>query len=448
MEDAYIIKGGKALNGSIKLSGAKNVALKVIIASLLFDQAVTLHNVPRINDVDELLNLINILGGKASFVDHNSVIIDGTNIKNNEVDLIYGTKIRVSFMLFAPLLHKFKSCYVPNPGGCRIGARPIDRIIDGMKHLGIKVEYNSQTGYYKAEVNNQPANYYFFTKPSHTGTELLVLLSVLGKSLFKKSQDRIMIDNAALEPEIDELIRFLNEGGAKIKREGQKINIYPVEKITRKSPFTINSDRNEAVTYASLALATKGEIYLSKINNFLLDNFIKKVKEIGGGVEHFSNNSIRFYYKGILRNSLIETAPHPGFMTDWQPNWAVLMTQAKGESIIRERVFENRFSYVDELRKLGANIEYVKLPVTNPLEYFFFNFDPHKKYNQAIKIIGPQQLHGGVMTITDLRAGATLAIAALTAQGESVINGASILERGYEDFVGKIRGLGGEIEKV
>ncbi len=135
-------------------------------------------------------------------------------------------------------------------------------------------------------------------------------------------------------------------------------------------------------------------------------------------------------------------------MTDWQPNWAILMTQAGGDSFIHERVFENRFSYVEELRKLGAEIDFVKIPVRNPMEYFFFNFDPNKKYNQAIKIKAPQKLHGGVLNISDLRAGATLAIAALVAEGESVVNGASILERGYENFVEKVTSLGGDIKKI
>ncbi len=442
MEDALIIRGGRPLKGEVKLSGAKNVALKIIIASLLLEGEVVLQNIPRINDVFELIDLIKYLGGKAEFIDKNTVLIDGSSIKNDRVDFLHGSKLRVSFMLLAPLLAKFGHCYIPNPGGCRIGARPIDRIIEGLTSLGVKIEYDPHTGYYKAQINNLSSNYYCFIKTSHTGTELLMMISMMGK------KNDVVIDNAALEPEIDELIRFLNESGAKIRREGGRIVIQPVSKIKRSSPFTIIHDRNEAVTYATLALATKGSVSFGSLPHNLIEIFIKKVKEIGGGVEQSPGGYLKFYYQGELKNSHIETAPHPGFMTDWQPNWAVLMTQANGQSIIHERVFENRFSYVEELRKLGAKIDFIKIPVKDPREYFFFNFDPGKKYNQAIKIMGPQKLHGGVLNINDLRAGATLAQAALVAEGESVINGFSILERGYEDFVGKVKNLGGDIDKV
>ncbi|MBI2641238.1 UDP-N-acetylglucosamine 1-carboxyvinyltransferase [Candidatus Roizmanbacteria bacterium] len=441
MEDAYIIKGGKRLNGTIKLSGAKNVALKVIIAALLFDQEVTLKNIPHIVDVQELLHLIQLLGAKAQFVEKNTVVVDGRSLNSNKVDFLHGSKIRVSFMLMVPLLHKFQMCYVPNPGGCRIGSRPIDRIIEGMKTLGAKVDYDSDTGFYEAELNDKPAGTYTFPKVTHTGTEFLILLSLFGK-------DRITLHNSAEEPETDNLILFLNQSGAKIERNGKKITIDPIKSLKRDNPFEILPDRNEAVTFAILALATKGEITISEISPSLLETFVKKIKEAGIGVAYTPKTMFRFYFKSFVKASHIETAPHPGFMTDWQPNWAVLMTQAQGESYIYERVFENRFSYVGELRKLGAEIEFVKIPPKDPKEYFFFNFDPNKKYNQGIKITGPQTLHGGVLNITDLRAGATLAIAGLVAQGESVINGASILERGYENFIDKVTSLGGDIQRA
>lgn len=441
MEDAFIIKGGKPLRGSIRLSAAKNVALKVIIAALLLDQEVQFKNIPRISDVDELLHLVRSLGAKAEFTDKNVVIIDGRGLNKNKVDLLHASKIRVSFMLFAPLLYKFSTCYVPNPGGCRIGARPIDRIVEGMRKLGVSVDYDSDTGFYQAQMKAKPSGSYKFPKVSHTGTELLIMLSVFGKG-------KITLDNAALEPEIDELIRFLNSSGARIQKNGKKILLQGVDKLTLNQPFEIMTDRNEAVTFATLAIATKGEVEISTLNPEIISTFIQKMKSVGVGVEIFSKNKIKFYYNDSLKSSRIQTEPHPGFMTDWQPNWAILMTQSEGDSIIQERVFENRFSYVEEVRKLGANIDFIKMPVINPAEYFFFNFDPSKKYNQAIRIKGPQRLHGGVLNISDLRAGATLAIAALVSEGESVVNGASILERGYENFVEKVKSLGGDIEKI
>ena len=441
MEDAYLITGGKKLSGEITLSGAKNVALKVIIAALMFEGKVILENIPKINDVDELMNLIRALGGKADFIDKNIVEIDGTGITKNQVDLFHASQIRASFMFFAPLLHKFNKCYIPNPGGCRIGARPIDRIIEGMKQLGVEVTYDHDTGFYFAKLQNEPQGSYKFPKITHTGTELLILLATIGKN-------KVVLENAALEPEIDDLINFLNEGGAQAKREGTKIIIKGQKSLIQKKPFRIMTDRNEAATYISLVLATKGQIKIGPIPYYLIKTFYEKVISIGGDAQKLEKDWYKFSYVHELKNSNIETSPHPGFMTDWQPAWAVLMTQVNGESIITERVFENRFSYVDELRKLGAEIDFIKPAINNSAEYFFFNFDPSKKSNQVIKIKGSQKLHGGVLTIADLRAGATLAIGALIAQGESVINGASILERGYENFVEKVKSLGGQIEKI
>ena len=414
----------------------------MIIASLMVEGGAVLHNIPRINDVFELLNLIKALGGRAEFdKEKNTVVIDGDNINKNEVDLLFASKIRVSFMLFAPLLKKFGRCRIPNPGGCRIGARPIDRIVDGMKALGVAVRYEHDTGYYQAEMKGKPQGKFIFGKPSHTGTELLILMSIFGEGT-------ILLENCAREPEIKDMIDFLNTSGAKIKQNGAVIEITGVATLHRSQPFAITANRNEAVTYASLAIATKGEAIISSIPEKMIDSFIVHLQAANGGYEKINDTTFRFFYKGELKATNIETEPHPGFMTDWQPNWAVLMTQAKGISLITERVFENRFSYVEELRKLGAEIEFIKPPVSNPAEYFFFNFDPVKKYNQAIKIKGPVKLHGGALTIADLRAGATLAIGALMAEGESVVNGASILERGYENFDEKVRSLGGNIVKI
>jgi len=441
MEDAYIIQGGKKLSGTVKLSGAKNVALKVIIAALLFDGEVILKNIPRINDVFELLHLIKQLGGVAEFIEKNAVRIIGKSIKFNKVDLLHASKIRVSFMMFAPLLYQFGKCYIPNPGGCRLGARSIDRIIEGLEKLGIKINYDSSTGYYRAIMDKKPYGEYIFNKQSHTATELLVMMSVFGNG-------QIIFKNAALEPEIDDLISFLNQSGADIKRNNGIIIVNGVSKLVQKNSYTIPSDRNEAVTYAVMAMATGGDVTIYPIREVYINTFIKKLRLAGAIVEKINDETWRFQCTRTLESIKIETASHPGFMTDWQPPWAVLMTQARGSSIIIERVFENRFAYVEELKKLGASIDYIDVQINKPSEYFFFNYDQEKKYKQAIKIHGGQQMHGGVLNIADLRAGATLVIACLLAKGESVVYGASILERGYEDFVEKISSLGGRIKKV
>lgn len=441
MEDAYLIKGGKKLKGKVQLSGAKNVALKTIIAALLFDQEVVLDNIPKISDVFELLHLISDLGGKAEFIEKHKVAIDGRSIKKNRLDFLHASKIRASFMFVVPLLYKFKSAYIPNPGGCRIGLRPIDRVIKGMKSLGVHVEYHPFTGYYYAKMDNKPSGGFTFLKPSHTSTECLIMLSVF-------TDDTVVIENAALEPEIDYLIQFLNESGACIDRKESKIIIKGVNRLWQKKPYTICSDRNEAITYAVLSLATQGEVVLSPLGEKEINTFLGKVKEAGAGIERVTDNAVRIFYQCRLKAVDVTTSPHPGFMTDWQPPWAVLMTQAEGKSVIHERVFENRFGYVQELEKLGAKIDAIRINIKDPKDYYFFNYDRKKEYSQSIIVNGPQKLHNGVLTIKDLRAGATLAIAALIAQGESVVNNASILERGYEEFVNKVRGLGGDIKKI
>src|SRR3989338_6572754 len=441
MTDSYIIKGGKPLKGEVILSGAKNVALKTIIAALMFKGNVILKNIPKINDVLDLIELIKSLGATARFMEKNTLIINGDSLKNNKVELQYGSKIRVSFMLIAPLLNRFGECFVPNPGGCRIGARPIDRIIKGLVALGVKINYDTETGYYHAKIVNKPKGNYRFEKPSHTGTELLMLIGLM-------TDEEVEIDNVANEPEIDDLILYLNSAGANITEEKNKITISKSPELKQKEAFSIMSDRNELVTYATLAVASRGDVIISPIDENLISSFLEIMKEAGAGIEEISNYKYIFFYKGEINPINIETSPHPGFMTDWQPSWAILMLKANGSSIIHERVFENRFSYVEELKKLGAKIDFVDIKIENPEFFYHFNFEKEREYKQTIKIQGKEELHNAILNISDLRAGAALACAALLADGESIVNGASILERGYEDFVEKVKKLGGEIKKV
>lgn len=441
MEDAYIIRGGKLLNGSVDLSGAKNIALKAIIASLILQGDVTLENIPRIGDVHELLQLIEKLGVKWEFIRKNTLFIDSSGLNSNKVDLLNGAKTRVSFMLFAPLLYRFGSCYIPNPGGCRIGARPINRTIEGLKSLGANIIYNHGTGYYEAKLTQKPNGSYTFRKPTHTGTELLLMFAV-------QCQGSITLNNTALEPEIDDLINFFNQAGARIKRKNNKIIIKGIKELRQNKPYRIASDRNEAVTYASLCVASKGSVKINHINKNDIKAFIDKLLEAGGGVNYLDNSTIEFYYKDDILPVNLETGPHPGFMTDWQPNWAVLMTQSKGDAVIHERVYENRFSYVTEMKKLGADIDFVDPLISDPKDYYYFNYKETEDYQQGITIHGGNSLHGGALVTEDLRAGASLVSCALIAKGESIVYGASIIERGYEDFVSKVNKLGGEIKKI
>lgn len=442
MEDAYIVRGGHPLKGEVQLSGAKNASLKIIIASLLFDGPVAVANIPHIGDIEDLLRLINILGGEARFIGRNEVVIDGGGIRQDTIDLLHASKTRVSFMLFAPLLYRLGQASIPNPGGCRIGSRPIDRQIAFMKAMGIKVAYDEEDGYYKAKLANRIKGAAFqFDQVTHTGTEFAIMLACLacGEST---------IGNICQEPEVDDLIDFLNAGGAKISKKNDVLSIQGVDRLIAKEKYRVSSDRNEAVTLALFALATKGEVYIKSIEPPAIQTFIDTVKKTGAGVA-INQDKIHFFYDKALQATDVVTSPHPGFMTDWQAPWAVLMTQADGVSTIHETVFENRFGYVEELAKLGAHIDYFEPSVTDPEKLYQFHWsDRQGDPPQAIKIFGKTNLHNGVLYVSDLRAGASLLIAASVASGESVVRGASVIDRGYEAIDKKLRGLGGIIKKV
>jgi len=445
-ENAFIVKGGKPLKGEVQLTGAKNVALKVIIAALLLENPVTFKNIPHLSDIDEQLHLMSKLGAKAEFVETHTVAIDASTLSLYEVDLLHGSKIRTSFMLFAPLLYRFGKAIIPNPGGCRLGARPIDRHIRLLEAFGVKITYDSSTGYYNAALESPrfKAATYTFEKKSHTGTELGLMIAAI-------AEGHSEIRNAAQEPEVDDMIRFLNEAGAQIHRNGNDIIIEGVEKLKAIHPeFTIMCDRLNAAAFGVFAVATKGDIVVKGLEAQYVTDFTEKLIEAGGGFEE-SGTNLRFFYKGPLKSTDITTTPHPGFNTDTQGPWAILMTQAEGTSTIHETVFENRFGYVEELKKLGADIEFYQPVIENPLDVYQFGIESQeelKTHHQAIRICGPTKLHNGALIATDIRAGASLVIAACVAEGESVILGASHIDRGYEGIEVQLSALGADITRV
>lgn len=440
MTDTFVIQGAVPLRGEVELSGAKNASYKIAIAATMLKGPVEIEHYPRIKDCEMTLDLIKHLGGKAGFIDDNTVAIDGTDIGKDTIDFLYGSKIRASFLFTGPILQRFNKAIIPNPGGCRLGARPIDRIIHGMEALGLEVNYDSATGYYDIVMNKKPSGTFEFVKPSHTGTECLILIGLL-------TDTEVILKNTAQEPEIDIMINFLNKAGANIKRQGLDIIIsrHSME-LKLATSFYIPSDRIEAVTFAVAALATKGDVTVKSIEKRYIETFIDTVKKTGAGVDELPNNNWRFYYKNEITAQDITTRPHPGFLTDWQPLYAVLMTQSNGISIIHETVLENRFKYVEELNKLGADIQFVDVPVKNPEEVYQFKYDP--SYKLAIRIHGPKKLHNGVMKIMDIRAGATLALAGLVAEGESVIHDVYHFDRGYERFEDKVVSLGGNVKRI
>lgn len=438
MDDKFIINGGKKLCGTTSVSGAKNVALKALVAACLTDEEIIIENIPLISDLLIMTDIIEELGGVVKISDHR-ISIHIPQFKKTKIGLERAVEVRTSALFMSPLLARMGEAVIPNPGGCRIGARPIDRTIDGLSAMGVDVSYKSSDGYfYMKALNGLHGADYTFKKSTHTGTETLILAAVLANGI-------TTLRNSAQEPEIDELISLLNKMGAKIKKiESRTIEITGVKKL-KGTIFKIGPDRNEIVTIAIAAIITRGDIFIKDIKDTDLSFFLKKMEEIGAGVE-IKNGGIRFFYKGEIKAANIETSMYPGFMTDWQAPWAVLMTQAEGESIIHERVYESRFSYVPQLAKMGAEIELFNPEVENPEEFYNFNIEDDKKENKhAARIKGPTYLHNAIVSITDLRAGATLVLAALAAEGESVILEVHHLDRGYEKFEDRLNSLGADV---
>lgn len=438
--DKFVINGGKSLSGSISVSGAKNVALKAIVAACLTSEKITIDNIPLINDLTVMMEIVEDLGGLIEIEDH-SASIQMKDFAKTKVALERAAEIRTSAMFMAPLLTRKGEAVIPNPGGCRIGARPIDRTIDGLNAMGVKSDYKSEDGYFHMSASNGLSGAdYTFKKSSHTGTETLILAGVLAKG-------KTVLRNAAQEPEIDELIEMLIKMGAQIKKTDKRtIEIEGVEKL-HGAQFKVGPDRNEIVTLAVAALITKGDLFIKDAQSVDLSDFLDKMREIGAGVE-IKNDGIRFFFKDELKAADIQTSIYPGFMTDWQGPWAVLMTQAKGESLIHERVYENRFGYVKELNKMGAKIKLFNPKVENPAEFYEFNTEDDDSSNRhAAKIFGPTKLHNAVIAVSDLRAGATLVLGALTAMGESVILEVHHLDRGYEKLDKRLNSLGADIRR-
>lgn len=439
--EKLIVKGGKKLKGQVSVSGSKNVALKALVASCLTDEEVVIENIPLISDVYIMADIIRELGGKVEFRDH-EVKVAVKKIKNEKILLQKAAEIRTSFMFLSPLLGRAGSAVIPNPGGCRIGARPIDRVISGLRKMGVSIRYESRDGYFHAQVGKEGLKgiTYRFSKNTHTGTETLIMAGVLALG-------RTVLENAAQEPEIDELINFLNQMGAKIRRVKPRTIIIDGVKKLHGGKLRVSPDRNEVVTFAIAALITEGDIFIKKINKLGLLEFLDMLAIAGGGFEE-KDDGIRFFYKGELHPTKVTTFPYPGFMTDWQGPWAVLMTTAKGTSVIHETVYENRFNYISELEKMGANFTLFNPKVKNPDKVYNFNIKDGGNHFHAVKIEGPTKLHNAVLTISDLRAGATLVLASLLAEGESIIFGAETLDRGYEDFSKRLKALGADIERA
>jgi len=435
----FIIQGGKPLIGGIRLGGAKNASFKIMIASLLCEGKSRLLNLAKIGDVETTRQIIEALGAHTFPCGERTIFIDPAKLSSHKIPKKFGHFSRASILFSAPLLKKFGKAILPFPGGDKIGRRPIERHLQGFKKLGVKVEINNRITL--SAPHGLHGNRYRFAKNTHTGTENLIMLAAGASGM-------TVLENAAQETEIDDLILFLNNAGAKIKRlPGRKIKIVGVNKLKAQT-HAIMPDANEAISYACAALCTRGDIAIEGTRKKDLVAFLEKVKEIGG--KYKANGwGIRFWWKKPLRATNMTTKPYPGFKTDWQPLWTTLMTQCQGKSKIVESIYEQRFSFVPVLQKMGAEIIYFNPKVKNPERFYNFNYsesDPHLYH--GIKIIGPTRLKGTKVTAKDIRHGATLTIAALAAEGQSEINNAQIIDRGYEDLGKKLKKLGGNIKIV
>ncbi|OGG02927.1 UDP-N-acetylglucosamine 1-carboxyvinyltransferase [Candidatus Gottesmanbacteria bacterium RBG_16_37_8] len=436
--ERFLVSGGRKIRGEINVSGAKNVAMKVILTGLLTEKPVYVRNIPLISSVTGTADLVRNLGVKVDINDNHTMKIQGNGLNKYTIPLDMGGLYRTATMVLGPLLQRFGKAIVPNPGGCRLGQRPVDWHIEGLKKMGAKIKYDD--GFFHATSSKLKGIRFTFSKNTHTGTETLLLAAVL-------SQGETVLENASQEPEVDDLIKILCLMGAKIKRvKGRTIVINGVKKLSG-TEFTIMPDRNEVVTFAIGAIVSGGNILIKGAQRSNLTVFLKSLDKIGTPYQVIDENHIRFSSLKKIKPTHIITKPHPGFMTDWQAPWALLMSQAGGVSTIHESIFEDRFNYVGQLKKMGAKIESYHPKVKDPRTFYNFNWT-RRFHCQAIRITGKTDLHDAVLEVADLRAGATLILAALIAQGNSVIYGINHIDRGYEKIESRLGKLGIPIKRL
>lgn len=432
----FKIIGGTPLKGTVRLGGAKNASFKLMIAAACGKGESRLLNMSSIGDVDVTYRTLEALGVSCSRPGDNTVYIEGNGLSTNTVPKFTGEKSRAATLFAGLLLNKKGSAIIPLPGGCSLGDRPVERHLDGLRAMGASVECTDMGFVMKAE-NGLHGAEYTFEKKSHTGTEALIIAAVLAKGTS-------VIHNAGLEPEIDDLITFFNAMGGKVKRIGETIEITGVESL-HGATHRVMPDRNEAVSYACMAIATHGDIIVEEARPEHLRAFLAKLDEVGGRYE-VRDYGMHFWYEKPLKAADLTTGPEPEFMTDWQPLWTTMMTEAVGISHIVEAVHNNRLAFTSQLNTMGANIELYDPEGVENLYQFEW---PEKKHNfHGARVKGPTPLKGANLTVPDLRGGATLVLAAIMADGESVIDNIELIDRGYEHFDDRLRNLSAKIERI
>ena len=415
--EQYVIKGGNPLVGEVEIGGAKNAALAILAAAIMTDETVTIENLPNVRDINVLLQAIEGIGAKVERVDAHKVMISGSSIQDVTVDNEYIRKIRASYYLIGALLGKYKKAQVALPGGCEIGSRPIDLHIKGFRAMGADVDIAH--GLVCAEATGLKGTHIYLDKVSVGATMNIMMAAAM-------AEGKTVIENAAKEPHVVDLANFLNSMGASIRGAGTDvIRIVGTDKL-HGTEYSIIPDQIEAGTFMFAAAAAGGNVLVKNVIPKHLEATTAKLLEVGCTIEEF-DDAVRVISSGKLTHTQVTTLPYPGFPTDMQPQMAVVLAIAEGTSTITESIFENRFRYVDELTRMGASIKV--------------------ESNIAI-ITGVEKYTGARVNAPDLRAGAALVIAGLCAEGVTIIDDIHYVERGYEDFEGKLRGIGAQMEKV
>jgi len=414
----FVILGGVKLEGNIKINGSKNAAVALISASLLTNEECTLYNVPKIDDVEILVEIIEKLGVDIKWTNKSTLKIKASQIKKEKLDDALTRKLRASILLMGPLMGRIGKMKMVHPGGCVLGKRPVGTHFDALRKLGAKISQDSQ--YYYLETIKIKGARFYLTEKSVTATENAIMAAVLASG-------KTTILNAAVERHVIALCQFLNKMGAKISGAGSHtITIQETEKLGG-TEFVIPDDELEVGSFIALALATKSKINL-KGNDFSdLEPITHKAFEFGAKIK-VKNNILTINPNNKMKATSLKCYPWPGFPTDLIPQFTIVATQSSGISLVHEWMYERRLSYLDELIKMGANI--------TPC-------DPHRAL-----VYGPTKLYGTTIVSPDIRAGMALVIAGLVAEGKTVINNIEIIERGYYKLEERLRGIGANIKRI
>ena len=415
--EKLIIKGGKPLNGSISISGAKNAVVAIIPAALLIEGKCVIENVPCIDDVSVITDILSQLGAKIRLINKHTIEIDSTNIETCKADHTMVSKMRASYYLMGALLGRFNHALVSMPGGCDLGPRPVDQHLKGFRALGAKID--DDNGYYELTADELVGGHIFFDIVS-VGATINVMLAAV------KAHGITIIENAAKEPHIVDVANFLNSMGANIKGAGTDvIKIKGVDSL-KGGTYSVTPDYVEAGTYMLMTAGTGGNVLIKDVITKHLESITAKLKEIGATVNEY-DDSIQVISTKRLAPARVKTLPYPGFPTDLQPLITTLLSVSDGTSIVTEAVWESRFRYVDELRRMGANITVEK---------------------SVAVIEGIEELSGCPVKSHDLRAGAAMVMAGLMANGTTEVTELQYIDRGYEDLEGKLTSLGADIKRI